>query len=160
MRRLKPARVVEQSSVIPAASDSVWARVTRPEGINDEMRPWMTMTMPRGARELTVDTVPLNTVIGRAWIRLFGLIPIDYDALSIIKLEPGRHFHERSTMASMRRWEHERTLTPLDDGTTRVTDRITFEPRFAGIGAVFARVLPAFFAHRHRRLARYFSARP
>jgi ligand-binding SRPBCC domain-containing protein len=106
---------------------------------------------------MTVDTVPLNVVLGRAWIRLFGLIPIDYDALSIAELEPGRHFHEKSTMASMRRWEHERTLTPLDDGTTRVTDRITFEPRIPGIGAVFGRVLPAFFGHRHSRLARHFA---
>ncbi len=159
MQQLSPARVIEQSSVITAPSDQVWARVTSPEGINHEMRPWMTMTMPRAARGLTVATVPLNTVIGRAWIRLFGLIPIDYDALSIVELEPGRYFHEKSTMASMRRWEHQRTLTPLDEGTTRVTDRITFEPRFPGIGAVFSRILPAFFGHRHRRLARYFAPR-
>jgi ligand-binding SRPBCC domain-containing protein len=117
----------------------------------------MTMTMPRSARGMTVDTVPLNVVLGRAWIRLFGLIPIDYDALSIIELEPGRYFHEKSTMASMRHWEHERTLTLLDDGTTRVTDRITFEPRMPGVGAIFGRVFLAFFEHRHRRLTRHFA---
>jgi len=150
-------RVFEHSSVIPAPAARVWERVVSPEGINNEMRPWMTMSMPRSARGMTVDTVPLNVVLGRAWIRLFGLIPIDYDALSIIELEPGRYFHEKSTMASMRRWEHERTLTPLDDDTTRVTDRITFEPRFPGVGAIFGRMLPAFFGHRHRRLARYFA---
>ena len=143
--------------MVPAPADLIWARVVSPEGINDEMRPWMTMSMPRAARDLTVATAPLNTVIGRAWLRLFGLIPIDYDALSIIKLEPGRHFHEKSTMASMRRWEHQRTLTPLDDDTTRVTDRITFEPRVPGTGAVLARVIGAFFGHRHRRLGRYFA---
>ena len=150
-------RVFERSSVISASAADVWERVVSPEGINHEMRPWMTMSMPRAARGMTVDSVPINVVLGRAWIRLFGLIPIDYDALSIIELEPGRYFHEKSTMASMRRWEHERTLTPLDDGTTRVTDRITFEPRIPGIGAVFGRVLPAFFGHRHRRLARHFA---
>jgi ligand-binding SRPBCC domain-containing protein len=149
--------VFEHSSVIPAPAARVWERVISPKGINHEMKPWMTMSMPRSARGMTVDTVPLNVVLGRAWIRLFGLIPIDYDALSIIELEPGRYFHEKSTMASMRNWEHERTLTPLDDGTTRVTDRITFEPRIPGVGAIFARVFRAFFGHRHRRLARYFA---
>ena len=149
-------RVFERSSVIPAPAARVWERVVSPEGINNEMRPWMTMSMPRSARGMTVDTVPLNVVLGRAWMRLFGVIPIDYDALSIIELEPGRYFHERSTMASMRRWEHQRTLAALDGGSTRVTDRITFEPRVPGIGAILGRVLLAFFGHRHRRLARHF----
>jgi ligand-binding SRPBCC domain-containing protein len=149
-------RVFERSAVISAPAADVWERVVSPDGINNEMRPWMTMSMPRSARGMTVDTVPLNVVLGRAWIRLFGLIPIDYDALSIVELEPGRYFHEKSTMASMRRWEHERTLAALDDGSTRVTDRITFEPRVPGIGAILGRVLAAFFGHRHRRLARHF----
>ena len=149
-------QVFERSSVVPAPADSVWERVTSPAGINDEMRPWMTMTMPRSVRGMSVASVPLNVVLGRAWLRLFGLIPLDYDALSIIDLVPGRRFHEKSTMASMRRWEHERTLTPLDEEMTRVTDRITFETRLPGSSALFARLLPAFFGHRHRRLARRF----
>ena len=47
----------------------------------------------------------------------------------------------------------------MSDGLTRVHDRIAFEPRLlmrlsAGL---FAKVFAAFFAHRHRRLARHFS---
>jgi len=149
--------VFEQTSVIAAPADLVWARVTTPEGINDETSPWMSMRMPRRARDLTIDTLPLNTVLGRAWILLFGLIPVDYDRLSIVELEPGRYFHEKSTMASMRRWEHERRLVSLDDSTTRVTDRITLETRVPGLSRLMARLLLAFFGHRHRRLARHFS---
>jgi ligand-binding SRPBCC domain-containing protein len=59
----------------------------------------------------------------------------------------------------MRRWEHERTLEPIGDTGTRVTDRITLEPRLPGVGTVLARVLLAFFRHRHRRLARHFAVR-
>jgi hypothetical protein len=152
-------RVVEQSSDVAAPIDAVWTRVVSPEGINDEMRPWLTMSMPRGTEDLTIDTVPLGEPLGRAWIRLFGLLPIDYDHLGIARLDPGRSFHEKSTMLSMKAWQHERTLTPLADAVTRVHDRITFEPRLLlrPSAALFRRVLAAFFAHRHRRLARHFS---
>jgi hypothetical protein len=152
------ARVVEQSSDVAATIDLVWQRVVSPEGINDEMRPWMTMSMPRGADELTIDTIQLGVPLGRARIRLFGVLPIDYDHLSIVAIEPGRSFHENSTMLSMRSWQHERSLTPVSDGVTRVHDRVTFEPRWfmRPSAGLLRRLLAAFFAHRHRRLARYF----
>jgi hypothetical protein len=153
------ARVVEQISDVAGPSGQVWERVVSPEGINDEMRPWLTMTMPRGTEGMTVDTVPLGQPLGRAWIRLFGVLPIDYDHLSIVALEPGRSFHEKSTMLSMRSWQHERTLTPVGDGLTRVHDRVTFEPRvlMRPSGGLLRRLLAAFFAHRHRRLTQHFS---
>jgi len=152
------ARVVEQVSEVTAPVDVVWERVVSPEGITDEMRPWMTMTMPKGTEGLTVDTVPLGVPLGRAWLRLFGVLPFDYDRLAIESIEPGRAFHERSTMLSMSRWWHDRTLTPVSDEVTRVHDRVTFEPRLPlrPLAGVLARVLAAFFAHRHRRLARHF----
>ena len=45
----------------------------------------------------------------RSWILLFGVLPIDYDDITLVSIEPGRGFHERSSMLSMRVWEHERT---------------------------------------------------
>ena len=150
--------VVEQRSDVAGPIDVVWQRIVSPEGINDEMRPWMTMSMPRGTDGLTIDAIELGVPIGRAWIRLFGLLPIDYDRLSLVALEPGRSFHEQSTMLSMRSWQHERTLTEVSDAVTRVQDRVTFEPRwFMRLPAGLLRqLLAAFFAHRHRRLARHF----
>ena len=82
-----------------------------PEGINDEVRPWMTMSMPRGPESLTVDDVPIGAMIGRCWLRLFGVLPFDYDRLCIAELDRGRGFDEQSTMVSMRRWRHQRTVT-------------------------------------------------
>ena len=67
--------VVEQQSHVDAPVERVWARVVTPEGINDELRPWMTMSMPRGAESLTVDSVPVGEPIGRCWLRLFGVVP-------------------------------------------------------------------------------------
>lgn len=151
-------RTVNNHVDIPAAAAAVWERVTRPDGINHEMRPWMTMTMPRGAAGLRVDTLPLGRPIGRAWLRLFGVIPFDFDDLTVVELESGVRFLERSTMLSMRRWEHERTLTPVAGGT-RVHDRVTLQPRLAipGLAALLARVVDAFFKHRHRRLRDYYT---
>ncbi|MDT5111925.1 MAG: hypothetical protein QOK33_4272 [Mycobacterium sp.] len=85
-----------------AAAEAVWQRVVTPDGINDELRPVMTMSMPRGAEFLTVDNVPVGVPIGRAWLRLLGVLPFDYDYLTIAELEPGRHFREESTMLSGR----------------------------------------------------------
>lgn len=151
-------RVVERTSAVAAPVQQVWDRVVSPEGINHELMPWMSMTMPRGAKHLTIETVPLGEPIGKAWIRLFGLVPVDYDDLSIAELEPGRRFHERSTMLSASEWQHERTLTPLGPETTEVRDRVTFTPRLPlrPLGVVLERGVTALFAHRHRRLTDHF----
>ena len=44
--------IIERQSIVDAPAEQVWARVVTPEGINDEVRPWMTMSMPRGAKNL------------------------------------------------------------------------------------------------------------
>lgn len=151
-------QIVVRSSVVNASKSVVWERVVSPEGINDEMRPWMTMSMPRGTEKLAIDKVPVGEPLGKAWLRLFGFIPFDYDALTIAELDPGTGFHEKSTMLSMRRWEHERTLTEIEANSVEVRDRLTFEPRLPLLGPILRRVVTAFFAHRHRRLARYFGS--
>lgn len=125
-----------------------------PAGINHEMRPWLTMVLPGG--DASLDSVEPGRPWGRAWLRLFGVLPIDYDRLTIVELEPGRRFREESTMLSMRVWIHERTLTsdPSDGGTV-VIDHVEFEPRWwlTWAGPLLHRLVTAFFAHRHRRLA-------
>ncbi|WP_208430833.1 MULTISPECIES: hypothetical protein [Aeromicrobium] len=154
------ARIVENHVEVSATTAVVWDRVVHPDGINHEMRPWMTMSLPRRAAGLTVETIPLGRPVGRAWLRLFGLIPFDFDHLTVVELETGVRFLERSTMMSMRRWEHERTLTPVAGGT-RVHDRVTLQPRLPipGLDALLARVVDEFFKHRQRRLQTYFATR-
>jgi ligand-binding SRPBCC domain-containing protein len=151
--------IIEQQSIVDAPAEKVWARVVTTEGINDEVRPWMTMSMPRGAKSLTVDDVPIGETIGRAWLRLFGVVPFDYDRLTIAELVPGRSFDEQSTMMSMRRWRHERSVTPEGDGKTVVRDRISFQLRalLRPLTPVVAAGLRALFGHRHRRLQRHFA---
>lgn len=151
--------IVERQSTIEAPAEQVWARIVTPEGINDELRPWMTMSMPRGNEDLTVENIPVGQPVGRCWLRLFGVLPFDYDDLTIAELWPGRGFHEESTMLSMRLWRHERTLEPADDARTVVRDRLTFELRapLRVLTPVIAVGIRALFGHRQRRLARHFS---
>jgi hypothetical protein len=94
--------------------------------------------------------------LGRSWILLFGVLPVDYDDLGLERIDPGRGFLERSTMLSQRLWEHERTIEPLADGGCTVSDRVAWEPRLPLPGRLLRPLFGAFFRHRHRRLRRHF----
>jgi ligand-binding SRPBCC domain-containing protein len=113
----------------------------------------------RGAKSLTVDDVPIGETIGRAWLRLVGVVPFDYDRLTIAELVPGRSFDEQSTMMSMRRWRHQRSVSPDGDAKAVVHDRITFQLRapLRPLTPIVAAGLRALFGHRHRRLQRHFA---
>lgn len=138
----------------PAAD--VWERVVTPEGINDEFWPWLTMSLPTEVSALSIDTLELGKPIGRSWIRLFGVLPVDYDDLTIAELEPGRRFLEQSRLFSAPQWQHERLVEPIDDASSRITDRLTFTPR-RGFGLLGPRIIRLIFWYRHRRLRRFFA---
>jgi hypothetical protein len=142
------------ASELTAEASTVWERIIDPAGINDELRPLMRMTVPRGADDFALDGERAPGRIGRSWVFLFGFIPLDYDDLDVVRVEPGRGFLERSSMLSQRLWEHERTLTPCGAGRCRVTDRVAWEPRPPLPGAVLRPLVLAIFRHRHRRLRR------
>lgn len=146
---------IHVSSQLNAPAAEVWERVISPEGINDEMRPYLRMTLPAGVDQIDPENIEIGVPIGRSWILLFGLIPFDYDEVCLTRLEPGRGFLERSKMLSQRVWEHERTIEPVEDGCL-VTDRVSWQPRFGLPGAPLRPVIAWFFRHRHRRLRRYF----
>jgi hypothetical protein len=142
---------IEVSSELGAGAEAVWARAIDPDGINYELRPLMRMTVPRGAEDFGLDA-PEPGHIGRSWILLFGFLPFDYDDLNLVRVEPGRGFLERSSMLSMRLWEHERTLEPLGENRCQVTDRLAWEPRLPLPGAWLRPLISLVFRHRHKRL--------
>jgi ligand-binding SRPBCC domain-containing protein len=151
-------RRVEQTSELNVAADALWAAATTVEGVNYELGPLLKMTVPRGAAELNIVTAPLNVPIGRSWLLLGGILPVDYDHLTLTERGPGLRFQERSTMASLKRWNHERTVVPDGEGRCRVTDRLEFEPRVPGTGRIAAAIVRFLFRHRHSRLARRYGA--
>jgi ligand-binding SRPBCC domain-containing protein len=156
-KMLQPTAEIVVTSRLGASPAAVWDRVISPEGINDEMRPWLRMTLPPGVERLDPETVELGKPIGRSWILLFGLIPFDYDDVTLVRLDPGRGFLERSTMLSQRSWEHERTIEPTASGC-QVTDRVSWQPRLGMPGRPLRPAIGWFFRHRHKRLRRHFGA--
>ena len=148
-------RSVQLESLLAASPGTVWERVSTFEGVNDELAPVLRMTAPASVRRLDPSEVVLGERIFRSWVLLFGVLPIDFDDLTLVALEPGRGFQERSRMLSMSVWEHERTIEP-DGSGCRVRDRLRFEPRLPGSGALLERIVGATFRHRHRRLRRRF----
>jgi ligand-binding SRPBCC domain-containing protein len=102
-----------------------------------------------------VESVPVGQPLGRCPLLLLGFLPFDWDDLLIVRLDPPAGFLERSSMLSMRAWEHERTLEAVGGGC-RVRDRVRFEPRQPLSGRLLLPVVRGIFRHRHRRLRRQF----
>jgi ligand-binding SRPBCC domain-containing protein len=150
-----------QMSKVNAQCDEVWERTVTPQGINYELFPFMRMTVPKPLKGKKIHELPLGTTIGRSWFLLFGLMPFDYDDISIAELDHGRRFREKSSMLSIENWEHERTLVQESDGC-QVQDRIRFSLRkpfsyIPGLESNIAKMLHSLFEHRHRRLDKWFS---
>lgn len=157
MRSIRTAEHVFRTvSEIDWPVEQVWQRVTTQEGINDEMGPYVKMTMPRQFRGKSIADVTPGTRIGKSFLLLFGVIPFGFDDITVAQIEPGRMFREESVMTGMRVWVHHRTLEPKGDRTI-VCDEITLAPQapmglIPGWGRLLSIALSAFFAHRHRRL--------
>lgn len=164
--RPEPTGEVVVTSSLDAPAAAVWERVVTVAGVNDELGPWLRMSVPRRYRsqagDLNIDDVPLHEVLGRSWVKLLGVLPVDYDALMLVEREPGRRFQEDSTMLSLARWRHERIVEPAGDGRCTVTDRLQFTPRrplrwIPGCSRLVEAIVGILFRHRHRRLASHFS---
>jgi ligand-binding SRPBCC domain-containing protein len=147
------------SSHLDAPAEAVWARASTFAGVNEEFGGLLRMTAPREVRERSLGAVRVGERVCRSWILLLGVVPIDYDDLTLVELDPPHGFLERSPMLSNRLWEHRRAIEPDAEGCV-VTDTIRYEPRLPVPHAVLGRVYGAVFAWRHRNLRRRFGGRP
>ncbi|WP_163543033.1 hypothetical protein [Occultella kanbiaonis] len=95
---MSPPVRMTRSVGVAAPLAEVWDRVTAPAGINDELAPYLTMTMPARWRAGTIATVPVGEPLGRAGLRLAGPIPVEYDDLFLVAVTAPTMFHERSEM--------------------------------------------------------------
>jgi hypothetical protein len=122
--------------------------------------PLTRMTAPKGFRSLDSGDVVLGQRMFRSWVFLFGVIPFEFDDLTLVELEPGRRFLERSPMLSMKLWQHERIVEPEGSDGCTVTDNLTFEPRMEFMRPLARAIVGLQFRHRHKRLQRRFGGRP
>ena len=143
------------SSELRASPEEVWSHATWLPGVNREFFPLVRMTWPGPDGRLHVPPVPGQRLF-RSWILLFGLLPIDYDDLTLAEFEPGRRFLERSVMFSQKEWVHERVVTPTATGC-RLTDSVRFTPRLRPLGALQLVLFRLAFRWRHHNLRRLFA---
>jgi ligand-binding SRPBCC domain-containing protein len=149
-------------SRLDAPVDTVWAHASTMAGVNYELGPLLRMTHPPEIDRLDLGLggrEPRSGGIGRPAFRsrvlLFGFLPVDYDDVTIVRLDPGRGFLERSPLGTQRLWEHERRLEPAGGGCA-IVDRVRHEPRVPLAGRWQSALLRQVFRHRHRRLRRRF----
>lgn len=149
----------EHRSRLAIDPQTAWRRACSIEEVNRELWPLLRMRPPVAARGLGIDDAPLGSTIGRFWILLFGLVPVDFDDLCIVEVEAPRRFLERSRTAAFSSWRHERIIEP-DEGEAGgcvLTDRLRFElraplRRLPGAERLATAAVRGLFAHRHRRL--------
>lgn len=148
------------TSRLGAPAPAVWAEVSTFDGVNRELGPWLAMTAPAEAAGRSIADAPLGARLFRSWVLVLGAVPMDYDDIVLERVLPGVGFDERSTMLSMRVWEHRRRVVPIDDSTCEVSDELEFEPRVALILPIARRIVTALFRHRHARLRARFGRAP
>jgi ligand-binding SRPBCC domain-containing protein len=153
-------------SRLDAPAERVWERITTMVGVNDELWPLARMTHPPGVDRLDPELAELGEPAFRSWVLLFGLVPVDYDDITIVRLDPGRGFLERSRLGTQRLWEHERRIEPAGDPPSGgqagcvLVDRICHEPRLPLGERAQTALFRQVFLHRHRRLRKRFGGGP
>jgi ligand-binding SRPBCC domain-containing protein len=114
--------------------------------VSTELAPVLKMTVPESAGTLLPPDVALGQRLFYSWVLLFGVFPVDRMEFTLSSVDSGKGFVEESPTLTMKRWRHERTLTPSDGGTV-LTDRLTFEPKFARRLVLW--FVTRLFEHRH-----------
>lgn len=153
-----PRATFEISTRLGAPAADVWDFAVSPDGINYELSPLVAMTMPEGiVVDMTIDDAPVGESLGRSWIKLAGILPVDFDDLCLAERGPGLRFVERSRLGSASFWQHERQVLATADEECKITDRLEIEVRtplrLVGGGQVAPLIVRALFTHRHNRLA-------
>jgi hypothetical protein len=141
------------STDLAAPRADVAAVVSTMDGVNAELRPCVRMTFP--ARWARLDGAPVDRLLFRSWLLLFGVLPVDRHALRLAAITPGEGFVEESTSWLQRRWRHQRRLADLPGGC-RVEDHLVVQPRLRLAEPLVRLIVGAVFRHRHRRLASRF----
>lgn len=157
---LSEVAVSTELAILP---EPLWESVCRLDGVNRELAPWLRMTAPRGLEGATLADLEPGEPAGRCRLLLFGLVPVDYDDLTIAEVDPPHRFLERSRMLTIDPWEHERTIEPSGPAASVLTDRLRFRLRrplraVPGTDRLAVAVVGALFRHRHRRLAKLYGA--
>src|SRR5262249_7811846 len=136
-----------------ARPDEVWQHASSFIGVNRELWPLARMTYPPSMARLVPGRVPLVRTAFRSWILLLGLIPVDFDDITLIELTPGPGFYEVSRLLTWREGRPRRPITATQGGGA-VIDETAPDPRGRWLGPFWAGVYRRASRLRHGRLKR------
>jgi hypothetical protein len=142
------AVTVELSTTLDCTPEAAWERVQTSALLIHVAAPLIRFA-PQGGRPF-----PAIWASGeyRAWMWLFGIVPIGWQAVVISHPEPDgetRFIRDNGYGPLIQRWDHWIAIAPGDGGTTHYTDRVEIEAGLlTPLIVAFARV---FYGHRQRR---------
>ena len=143
--------VVERSTPLEAAADTVWAAVKTPSAFRTVTRHLLAMPVIRRRQD---EWRQGETVVG--WVFLFGFVPFSRHHLHIASVdESARTLSSREFGGLITRWNHDIEVVPIDAATCCYRDRIEID---AGIMTpvivVYARLFYRMRQRRWRALAK------
>lgn len=142
-------------SEINSTKEILWQHITQMKNVNAELMPFAKMTYPNEMSEIGNKEVPLQQVLFKSVILLFGFIPIDLHYLRLDKIDFGTAFYENSYSLQHHYWKHTRTIIQRDRKTF-VRDELHFAPRISFLGYVLLPIYKVIFANRHKQLKKGF----
>lgn len=114
---------VSLSCQVPAPAELVWKAVVSPIGFRFVSRGLVRWPV---AQSRTNRWNQGETVIG--WMYLLGFLPMSRHSLTFERLDDAHHeFSTQEHGGPIRSWNHRITVTPIDAGTCRIDDRVTFD---------------------------------
>lgn len=146
---------VTLGTALRASAEEVWTHAATMAGVNEELAPWVKMTVPAAARGLRLPEAPVGREAFTSVLLLLGVFPFDVHHLTLERVYR-RGFDEESWSWLQRRWCHKRRVEPADGGCI-VVDELTVVPRLAPAFLVKP-VVRWIFAARHRKLRSRFGA--
>jgi ligand-binding SRPBCC domain-containing protein len=143
-------------SAVKANRNVLWHHITQMKNVNAELMPYARMTYPNDCSEIGTEEVPLNQVLFKSIVLLFGFIPSDVHCLRFDKVEPGIAFYENSFTLLHRYWKHTRIVSERNEQTF-VRDEVEFLPRFYPAGYLLLPFIKTVFRNRHNKLKAQFA---
>lgn len=139
---------VTLSTTLECTADEAFARVRTSALLMHVAAPLIRFT-PKGSTSFPLKWQPGEY---RAWMWLFGFIPIGWQAVVISEPAPEgptRFIRDNGYGPLIKRWDHWIAITPIEGGTTHYVDRVDIE---AGpLTWLIVRFARLFYAHRQRR---------
>jgi len=139
---------VTLSTTLACTPDEAWEQVQTSALLMHVAAPLICFT-PRGGRPFPEIWVPGEY---RAWMWLFGIVPIGWQAVVISHPDQDgetRFIRDNGYGPLIKQWDHWIAIAPGDGGTAHYTDKVAIEAGLlTPLIVAFARV---FYGHRQRR---------